>query len=397
MHAPVPRVAPPPPVPVSPVVRDDVPLSAIEPADWDALTGGHPFLAHAFLAALHESGCASPRSGWTPRYLTAWSRGALVGALPLYAKAHSWGEYVFDWGWADAYRRHGQRYYPKLVVAVPFTPDTGPRVLGADEATRRALLDAALARVADGTHSSLHVLFAREAEARELDAAGWILRRGVQFHWSNAGWRDFDDFLAAFSHDKRKKIRQDRRKLAAHGVAFERKRGSALTAADWAFFYRCYEATYRAHHSTPYLTRDAFERIGAALGDRIVMVIGTRGGAPLCAALDVTDGTTMWGRYWGAVDYVPGLHFEACYYQAIEHCLEQGIARFEGGAQGSHKLARGLDPAATHSAHAIGDRGFAAAIADFCARERLEVAQTVDELMEARPFRKDEAAMGNGR
>ena len=397
MRVPVPRVAPPPPVPVSPVVRDDVPLAAIDATAWNAITGGHPFLAHGFLAALHDSGCASPRTGWTPRYLTAWSRGALVGALPLYAKAHSWGEYVFDWGWADAYRRHGRRYYPKLVVAVPFTPVTGPRVLGPDEATRRALLDAALARVADGTHSSLHVLFAPTPAARELESAGWIMRRGVQFHWSHAGWRDFDDFLSALSHDKRKKIRQDRRKLAAQGVAFERKPGSALSAADWAFFCRCYEATYRAHQSTPYLTPEAFERIGAALGDRIVMVIGTRGGAPLCAALDVTDGTTLWGRYWGAVDYVPGLHFEACYYQAIEHCLAHGIARFEGGAQGSHKLARGLDPATTHSAHAIGDRGFAAAIAEFCARERAEVAESVDELMEARPFRKGEAAIGDGR
>ena len=396
MHAPVPRVAPLPPVPASPLVRDDVPLAALDAPAWDALTGGHPFLAHGFLSALHESGCASPRAGWTPRYLTAWSRGTLVGALPLYAKAHSWGEYVFDWGWADAYRRHGRRYYPKLVVAIPFTPVTGPRVLGGHEATRRALLDAALARVADGSHSSLHVLFAPPPEARELESAGWIMRRGVQFHWSNAGWRDFDDFLAAFSHDKRKKIRQDRRKLAARGIRFERKPGSALAAPDWAFFFRCYESTYRMHHSTPYLTRDAFERIGAALGDRIVMVIGTRDGAPLCAALDVTDGKTMWGRYWGTVEHVPGLHFEACYYQAIEHCLAHGIARFEGGAQGSHKLARGLDPATTHSAHAIGDRGFAAAIADFCARESLEVAATVDELMEARPFRKAEAAMGDG-
>ena len=388
MRAPVPRPAPPLPVPASPVIRDDVPLAAIPAAEWDALVGGHPFLRHAFLEALHDTGCASRATGWTPRYVTAWENGRLAGAMPLYAKAHSYGEYVFDWSWADAYRRHGMRYYPKLVAAVPFTPVTGPRLVAREPSTRRALLDAALARVADGSHSSLHVLFPPETELSELVAAGLIARRGVQFHWANAGWRDFDDFLAALSHDKRKKIRQDRRKLAARGVAFERRRGRELTHAEWAVFFRCYEATYRAHHSTPYLTLEGFERIGEALGDDVLMVIGYRDGKPLCAALDVTDGTTMWGRYWGAVDYEPGLHFEACYYQAIEHCLAHGIARFEGGAQGVHKLARGLEPVATGSAHAIGDRGFAAAIADYCARERGEVLRTVDELEAASPYKR---------
>src|SRR6185436_20810500 len=201
--------------------------------------GGHPFLLHAFLSALHDSGCASASTGWTPRYLTAWTGDALVGALPLYQKAHSYGEYVFDWGWADAYRRHGRRYYPKLVAAVPFTPVTGPRVLG-DAATRRALVGAALALVESGRQSSFHALFVTADLAAELERDGLILRRGVQFHWQNAGWHDFDGFLAAFSHDKRKKIRQDRRKLAGHGVSFERKLGTALTARDWAFFHRCY-------------------------------------------------------------------------------------------------------------------------------------------------------------
>ena len=371
-------------------VRDDVALGAIDAATWNALAGDYPFLSHAFLAALHDSGCASAETGWTPRYLTAWSGDALVGALPLYQKAHSYGEYVFDWGWADAYRRHGRRYYPKLVAAVPFTPVTGPRVLG-DAATRRALVDAALAQVDSGRQSSFHALFVTADAAAELERGGLILRRGVQFHWQNAGWSDFDGFLAAFSHDKRKKIRQDRRKLAESGVTFERKPGSALTPGDWAFFHRCYVATYSAHQSTPYLTLDAFERIGAALGDRVVMVIGSRAGARIATALDVTDGATMWGRYWGALEYVPGLHFEACYYQAIEHCLAHGIARFEGGAQGAHKLARGLDPVTTYSAHAIGDPAFRDAIAAFCARERVDVEHTVDELMEARPFRRADA------
>jgi len=387
MRAPTPHSVSPAPAAAAPRIRDDVALDAIDAGAWDALAGGHPFLLHAFLSALHDSGCASASTGWTPRYLTAWTGDALVGALPLYQKAHSYGEYVFDWGWADAYRRHGRRYYPKLVAAVPFTPVTGPRVLG-DAATRRALVEAAVAQVARGRVSSLHVLFVAADAAAELEREGLILRRGVQFHWRNAGWRDFDDFLGAFSHDKRKKIRQDRRKLAERDVTFVRKLGSALTADDWAFFHRCYVATYRAHQSTPYLTLDAFERIGAALGDRVVMVIGARGGERVAAALDVTDGATMWGRYWGALEYVPGLHFEACYYQAIEHCLEHGIARFEGGAQGAHKLARGLDPVTTHSAHAIGDPAFRDAIAAFCASEEIDVAQRVDELMEARPFRR---------
>jgi predicted N-acyltransferase len=376
-------------------VRDDVPLASIDAATWDALAGGHPFLLHAFLSALHDSGCASARTGWTPRYLTAWSGDALAGALPLYRKAHSYGEYVFDWGWADAYRRYGRRYYPKLVAAVPFTPVTGPRVLGDDARTRRALVDAAVAQVDAGAASSFHALFVDAEAADELGREGLILRRGVQFHWRNAGWRDFDDFLGAFSHDKRKKIRQDRRKLAERGVTFERKLGGALTPGDWAFVHRCYVATYEAHHSTPYLTLDAFERIGAALGDRVVLAIGSQTGERIACALDVTDGETMWGRYWGTLAYVPGLHFEACYYQAIEHCLAHGIARFEGGAQGTHKLARGLDPVTTYSAHLIGDPAFREAIADFCARERLEVAHTVDELMEGRPFRKSEG--GDGR
>jgi len=387
MRAPVPFRPPPFPVPSSPVIRDDVPLEAIPPAAWDALTGGQPFLSHAFLAALHSSGCASRTTGWQPRYLTAWSSGALVGALPLYAKTHSYGEYVFDWGWADAYRRHGRRYYPKLVAAIPFTPVPGPRVLAADPVTRRALLDAAMAQVRSGRYSSLHVLFTADGESNEGAAAGMIVRHGVQFHWANDAYVDFDAFLAALSHDKRKKIRQERRKLHDAGVTFERKTGTAISANDWALFYRCYEGTYQAHHSTPYLSLAFFEQLGRAMPERLLLVVGMRDGLPVCTALDVYTPDTLWGRYWGALDYVPGLHFEACYYQAIEFCIERRIARFEGGAQGTHKLARGLLPVTTHSLHAIGDPAFADAIADYCARERTDVAHAVDELGESSPFR----------
>jgi len=375
------------PVEASPVVRDDVALEAIDAAEWDALTPGQPLLSHAFLSALHSSGCAARATGWRPQYITAWRGGQLAGALPLYAKAHSYGEYVFDWGWADAYRRHGRRYYPKLVAAVPFTPVTGPRLLAADAIARRALLDAALARVADGSHSSLHVLFPDAAQADECDALGMIPRRGVQFHWSNPGYGSFADFLGAFTHDKRKKIRQDRRRLAEAGVTFVRKTGREITAADWAFFFRCYEATYAAHRSTPYLSLEFFRQIGNTLAGHMLLVVGSRDGRPICTALDVYTPETLWGRYWGSIEYVPGLHFEACYYQAIEFCIERQIATFAGGAQGLHKLARGLTPVTTYSAHAIGDRDFATAIADFCARERVDVAQTVDELEASAPFR----------
>ena len=388
MRVPVPYSQPRPPIAVSPLIRDDVPLSSIVPADWNRLADHAPLLSHEYFSALHETGCASEETGWQPRFLTAWDRSTLIGALPLYAKAHSYGEYVFDWGWADAYRRYGRRYYPKLVAAVPFTPVPGPRLLAPDAATRRALLDAARHELRHG-YSSLHVLFVDEAQAREGAGAGMLTRDGVQFHWRNAGYRDFADFLAAFNHDKRKKIRQERRRLAEAGVSFVRKIGDEISAADRAFFFECYEGTYRAHHSTPYLSLDFFDRIGTTLARHLLLVLGYRNGRRLCAALDVFDEQTLWGRYWGTREYVPGLHFEACYYQAIDFCTERGIAAFEGGAQGVHKLARGLLPVATHSLHAIADKAFAGAIADYCARERVDVAHSIGELESGSPFRSD--------
>lgn len=369
-------------------IRDDVDVTAIDAAAWNGLADAQPLLSHAFLAALHESGCASPATGWRPRYLTAWRGGALVGAMPLYAKAHSYGEYVFDWAWADAYRRYRRNYYPKLVCAVPFTPVTGDRLLAHDAATRSALLDRALRAVGDDAYSSLHVLFTQAIDTACCDAAGMTARTGVQFHWSNRDYGDFDDYLAAFNHDKRKKIRQERRKLAEAGMTFERRCGTDIDDEDWALFYQCYENTYAQHHSTPYLSREFFARIAVTMPQNLMMVIGRRDGVPICAAFDVYSSSTLWGRYWGALDYVPGMHFEACYYQAIEFCIEQRIATFEGGAQGIHKLARGLTPVITHSAHAIGDPAFAEAIAGFCARERIDVAHTEDELERASPFRR---------
>ncbi len=375
------------------VVRDDVPIEAIDAAQWDALATGQPLASHAFLAALHSTGCASVATGWQPRYLSAWRGATLVGAMPLYAKAHSYGEYVFDWGWADAFRRHGHRYYPKLVCAIPFSPTSGPRLLAHDGDARAALLDRALKWIepvheeAAPPFSSLHVLFPDAVDAAVCERAGMTMRSGVQFRWSNPGYRDFADFLATFNHDKRKKVQQERRKLAAAGVHFSRQTGGEITREDWAFFHRCYEGTYRAHHSTPYLSLEFFLRIGATMPDNLLLVIGRRGSQRLCAALDVFDGASLWGRYWGTLEYVPGLHFEACYYQAIEFCIERRIAAFEGGAQGVHKLARGLLPAVTRSAHAIADPAFAQAIADFCRREQAEIAHMQDELAASSPFR----------
>ena len=388
MHAPVPYSKPRPPVAVSPLIRDDVLLADIAPLEWDRLARQLPLLSHAYFSALHRTRCAAPETGWQPHFLTAWDQSKLIGAMPLYAKAHSYGEYVFDWGWADAYRRYGRRYYPKLVAAIPFTPVPGPRLLADDPATRRALLERALGELRHG-YSSLHVLFTDDAQAREGAATGMLTRDGVQFHWQNRHYRDFADFLAAFNHDKRKKIRQERRRLNEAGVTFERKTGSAIDAADRAFFFECYERTYRAHHSTPYLSLDFFDELSETLADHVLLVVGYRNGRRLCAALDVFDATTLWGRYWGTREYVPGLHFEACYYQAIEFCIERGIESFEGGAQGIHKLARGLLPVATHSLHAIADRAFASAIGDYCARERVDVAHSIGELESGSPFRSD--------
>jgi len=370
-------------------IRDDADVTAIDAAQWNALAGTGPLLSHAFLCALHASGCVSAATGWQPRYLTAWRDHALVGAMPLYAKAHSYGEYVFDWAWADAYRRHRRRYYPKLLCAVPFTPVTGARLLSADAGVRGALLAQALAAAAEGGYSSLHVLFTDTDDTAMCSEAGMIARDGVQFHWSNRGYTDFDGYLAAFNHDKRKKIRQERRKLAEAGVAFERRTGSDIDEADWDFFYRCYLNTYAEHGSTPYLSREFFARIAATMPQHLLMVTGRRDGKRVCAAFGAYSPATLWGRYWGALDYVPGMHFEACYYQAIEFCIELVLATFEGGAQGIHKLARGLTPVITHSAHAIGDADFAAAIAEFCARERVDVAHTEDELERASPFRRE--------
>jgi len=364
-------------------------LADIDPARWNALAAGNPALQHAFLDSLHRSGCASAREGWAPNYLTLWEDGALVGAAPLYAKSHSYGEYVFDWAWADAYERHGIPYYPKLLCAVPFTPAAGPRLLAVDAPTRERLARALLDTAKASQVSSLHVLFPTDEDAAALRKLGLLERTGVQFHWRNAGYRTFDDFLGALSHDKRKKIRQERRRVAEAGVTFRRLTGREATAKDWDFFTQCYRRTYREHRSTPYLNRAFFGMIAERMPDNVLLVIADLEGKPIAAALDLFSQGTLYGRYWGSIEFVAGLHFEACYYQALEFCIERGIALFEGGAQGEHKHARGFLPEVTRSFHWLAHPAFERAIDEYLEREGAHIAQYVDELNDRSPFRRE--------
>ena len=362
-------------------------ISEIAPGAWNALAGRQPFLQHTFFDALEASGCVSASTGWTPCHLTLWRGDDLAAALPLYDKTHSYGEFVFDWAWAEAYARSGLAYYPKLVSAVPFTPVQGARLLARDADARCALLARALQFAHASSLSSWHVLFPDEAQANILAAQGMMLREAVQFHWRNPGWRDFEDFLATLTRDKRKKIRQERRRVADAGVSLRRRGGRDVSREDWKFFYRCYCRTYHERGRTPYLNLDFFLRLGAAMPDNLLLVIAERNGRDIAAALDMLDATSLYGRYWGALEFVPGLHFEACYYQGIEFCIERGLTLFEGGAQGEHKLARGFEPVRTWSAHWLAEPRFADAVARFLQRESHGMALYIDELNEHRPFR----------
>jgi uncharacterized protein len=362
-------------------------LSSVDPFAWDALAGDSPFLSYAFLHALHETGCACAERGWSPRFVTLWDESRLAAAMPLYLKSHSYGEYVFDWAWADAHHRHGLDYYPKLLCAVPFTPAAGPRLLAPTPGLRQRLLHTALELAKEVHASSLHLLFPPPEQAPELESAGLMLRTGVQFHWQNPGYRDFDDFLSTMTHDKRKKIKQERRRVRDAGIEFDWLDGRRATVADWDFFTTCYNRTYRQHHSTPYLNRGFFRRLAQSLPDNLLLVVGSRNGQPVAAALNVHNGHTFWGRYWGATQFVPGLHFETCYYQSIEFCIARGVRLFEGGAQGEHKLARGLLPVATYSGHWLAHPQFGRAVDEFLSREARGVSVYLDELTEHSPFK----------
>ncbi|MGH8650635.1 MAG: GNAT family N-acetyltransferase, partial [Burkholderiales bacterium] len=278
-------------------------LARVPAEDWNRLAGGDPFLSHEFLSALHETGCASSATGWVPQFLLLKSGAVLTGAMPLYLKAHSYGEYVFDWAWADAYHRHGFAYYPKLLSAIPFTPVTGARLLAATDQDRDRLIKAALDLASKLKVSSLHCLFPTQAEARRMCAQGMMPRTTVQFHWTNQGYASFDAFLAGFSHDKRKKVKQERRKTAAAGIRFKWLEGDEIGERDWAFFHRCYRQTYREHGSTPYLNLDFFCRIGAALPRHLVLIVAERDDIPIAASLNVRNSSRLSGRHWGALQH----------------------------------------------------------------------------------------------
>ncbi|HEX7747709.1 MAG TPA: GNAT family N-acetyltransferase, partial [Bordetella sp.] len=307
-------------------------LQAFERSRWNALAGDQPFVRHEFLSALHETGCAAPDTGWTPYFLALRRGGALAGAVPLYLKTHSRGEYVFDYAWADAYARHGMRYYPKLLSAVPFTPVTGARLLAGSHDDRLALARGLIELAQQLKLSSLHLLFPRDEDLAALREAGYLVREGVQFHWRNAGYAGMDDFLAALNHDKRKKIKQDRKKVAQAGIRYRWLRGQDIDAAALDFFYDCYCRTYYEHGNPPYLNSGFFQRLHEQMPDTIVLIVAMQGDTPVAAALNLQGGGALYGRYWGSTSFVPGLHFETCYMQSIEYCIANKLSRLEGGA-----------------------------------------------------------------
>ncbi|MEQ1499323.1 MAG: GNAT family N-acetyltransferase [Novosphingobium sp.] len=356
--------------------------------EWDALAGGNPFVSHAFLTALEESGSVGPGTGWTPAPITiADAQGRLIAALPAYLKAHSQGEYVFDHSWADAWHRAGGSYYPKLQIAAPFTPATGPRLLLADPALAGPLLKAAQQVCEENGLSSAHATFIAPEQLALFKAAGWLARSDIQFHWENRGYGDFEEFLGALSSRKRKDIRKERA-AAQEGVDIQALRGDEILPEHWDAFWLFYQDTGSRKWGQPYLTRAAFDLLGKRMGDSIVLVLAFIQGEPVAGALNFIGPDTLYGRYWGARIDKPFLHFELCYYQAIDVAIGLGLSRVEAGAQGGHKLARGYEPVETWSAHWIAHPGFREAVADFLERERAGIAADRNFLEARTPFRK---------
>ncbi|CAH1385690.1 GNAT family N-acetyltransferase [Candidatus Nitrotoga sp. M5] len=362
-------------------------IADIAETQWNALAGNNPFLSYAFLRALQESGCASARTGWEVQFLTVWQDNILAGAMPIYRKYHSFGEFVFDWAWADAYQQHGLNYYPKLLCAIPFTPITGTRLLATAPEIRTQLIRYALQMAQESGVSSLHCLFPDENQALEMQQEGMMLRRGVQFHWQNPGYATFDDYLTSLRQEKRKKIKHERRKVKEANISFNRIRGNEISEAQWNFFYQCYTRTHSQYNSPPSLNFNFFKNIGTAMPENILLIIALRNGKQIASALNFFNTDVLYGRSWGTLEYHPGLHFEACYYQAIEFCIEHKITIFEGGAQGEHKLARGFLPVTTWSAHWLAHPQFSQAVEDYLKRETGNITQYVDELNDSNPFK----------
>ena len=396
-------------------------VQQLDPQTWNALLALQPaptpFMRHEYLAAMEQSGSATPETGWVSRVITVWEGAELLAACPLYIKTHSYGEYVFDWAWARAYEQHGLPYYPKAIAAVPFTPVPGTRLLARSQALRVALVQAIEEWAQSLQLSSLHLLFGDKHDLAACQNANWMQRSTVQFHWKNHSsdgnqWKDFDDFLASLNQEKRKKIRQERRKVREAGVSFRALQGREITSEDWTFFYRCYERTYLEHGNPPYLTPEFFASMADSMPENWVMFVAECNGQPMACSLIAISGDgsdfesnqpqaystyrqaaissrVAYGRYWGALERVDALHFEACYYQPIEWCIANGYTRFEGGAQGEHKMARALLPVETPSAHWVAHPAFADAIERFLQREGEGMADYLEALQSHSPLRRD--------
>ena len=370
----------------------------IAATDWDNLLASQhnptPFMQHAYLRAMYESRSAFAATGWQARFISLWLGDELQAACPMYLKDHSYGEYVFDWAWANAYQQHGLNYYPKALIAVPFTPVPGTRLLARNREARQSLLQAAVDWCQTEKLSSLHLLFGCAEDMAACQSLGLLQRQTVQFHWQNQNWSDFENFLASLTQEKRKKIRQERRRVTDAGVSFRWALGADISTQDWAFFYSCYERTYLEHGNAPYLTPDFFHRMQSTCTENWLLFIAERDGQPIASSLIGIEGLgsgqgVAYGRYWGALERVDCLHFEACYYQPLQWCIEHQVQRFEGGAQGEHKMARALMPVSTHSAHWLADSRFANAVENFLEREGAGVDNYLAHLEERNPFKRE--------
>lgn len=353
-------------------------IDEIAPGEWNALAGTEcPFLRHEFLAALEHTGCVGGKTGWTPAHLALLDEDRLVAAAPVYRKSHSWGEFVFDFGWAQAHERHGLPYYPKLLLAVPFSPVNAPRLLLAPdlpaEPLRECCVRELMTRCAAEGLSSAHALFVSGDEVPAFTAQGWLARSDVQFHWHNRGYGSFAEYLAGFRSEKRKQIRRERRRIAEEGIRFQTLHGDSVDPAQLRFAFDVHERNFLRHGHEPYLNYRFFQEIAHTLGRALVIKLACRGDEPVAAAVFLASRTTLYGRYWGSVGEFHSLHFETCYHQGIEYCIEHGISRFEPGTQGEHKIVRGFEPSPTHSVHYIAEPGFRRAIAEFLQRERTAV------------------------
>ena len=385
------------------VIREHASPLEVDAHAWNALLAlqsqPSPFLRHEYLAAMHQSGSASQATGWTPRFITLWlaknGKEELQAACPLYLKDHSYGEFVFDHSWANAYQQHGLPYYPKALIAPPFTPVSGSRLLARDADSRHILLKAVIAWCERHELSSLHLLFCSDEDVETCKAESLMLRHTVQFHWTNSTYSNFDDFLSTLAQDKRKKIRAERRKVAEAGVTFRWALGADISNADWDFFYRCYERTYWEHGNAPYLSRDFFKQMQTAMPENWLLFTAEREGQPIATSLVAVQAMNTlanvekiaYGRYWGALERVDCLHFEACYYQPIEWCINHGYQRFEGGAQGEHKMARALLPIKATSAHWLAHPAFAEAVQRFLDREGQGIENYMEDLGRRSPLK----------